>query len=139
MKKIIFVAMSFFSTAVLYAQSADCPTMVINSGNTEYNEGQSATIRADVKGKGDYTYNWSVSAGIISSGQGSSSITIDTKGQAGISITATVELGGVSRDCSSTASATISVVPAPKIKTKTTAKPAGVKAVKKTKSQKYKI
>ena len=55
------------------------------------------------------TYNWTVSAGTISSGQGTSSITVDTAGLGGQSVTATVELGGLDPSCSRTASCTTSV------------------------------
>jgi hypothetical protein len=57
------------------------------------------------------TYNWSVSAGTISSGQGTSVITVDTAGVGGQTVTATVELGGVDPACSRTASCTTSVRP----------------------------
>src|SRR6185503_8202733 len=55
------------------------------------------------------TYNWTVSAGQITSGQGTSSITVDTKGAGGNSITATVEVGGVDPSCNRTASCTVQV------------------------------
>src|SRR5258705_10595666 len=55
------------------------------------------------------TYNWSVSAGTISGGQGTSSITVDTAGLGGQTVTATVELGGLDPSCSRTASCTTSV------------------------------
>jgi hypothetical protein len=50
------------------------------------------------------TYNWTVSAGTITSGQGTSSITVDTKGLGGQTITATVEIGGLDPTCTKTAS-----------------------------------
>ena len=50
-----------------------------------------------------WTYNWSVSAGTISSGQGTSTITVDTTGVAGgTSVTATVNLGGADPSCTGT-------------------------------------
>jgi len=55
------------------------------------------------------TYNWSVSAGTISSGQGTSSITVNTDTLGGQSVTATVELSGLDPSCSRTASCTTSV------------------------------
>jgi len=55
-----------------------------------------------------------VSAGTISSGQGTSSITVDTTGLGGQSVTATVEIGGLDPACSRTASCTATVTaPAP--------------------------
>ena len=50
------------------------------------------------------TYNWSVSAGTISSGQGTPSITVDTEGLGGQSITATVKVGGLLMKSQTTAS-----------------------------------
>jgi hypothetical protein len=83
-------------------QQAACPTTKIHCPDSVH-KGESLTFTADVKG-GDKdvtpTYNWTVSAGTISSGQGTSTITVDLKGvEAGASVTATVELGGYSRDC----------------------------------------
>jgi hypothetical protein len=45
------------------------------------------------------SYNWSVSAGTISSGQGTSKITVDTQGQAGKTIIASVHVGGLPPGC----------------------------------------
>jgi hypothetical protein len=51
------------------------------------------------------TYNWTVSSGTISSGQGTSSITVDTAGLAGgSSVTATVSVGGLDPSCTASAS-----------------------------------
>ncbi len=46
-----------------------------------------------------WTYNWSVSAGTITSGQGTSTITVDTTGLGGQSVTATVSIGGADPSC----------------------------------------
>src|SRR5215510_2197636 len=54
-------------------------------------------------------YNWTVSAGTITSGQGTPSITVSTDGLAGQSVTATVELVGVDPSCPRTTSCTTSV------------------------------
>ncbi len=62
--------------------------------------GDSMTFTANVGGGGDYTYNWTVSAGTISSGQGTSSISVDTTGVApGSNVTAAVMVAGLPRDC----------------------------------------
>jgi hypothetical protein len=50
------------------------------------------------------TYSWTVSAGTITSGQGTDSITVDTANTGGQTITATVELGGLDPSCGRTAS-----------------------------------
>jgi len=49
------------------------------------------------------TYNWTVSAGTITSGQGTSTITVSTAGIGGQTVTATVEVGGVDPTCNRTA------------------------------------
>jgi hypothetical protein len=58
------------------------------------------------------TYNWSVSSGTISSGQGTSTISVDTNGVSG-QVTATVNVGGADPSCSATSSCTTSIKPAP--------------------------
>jgi hypothetical protein len=55
-------------------------------------------------GSGNVTpiYNWTVSAGSITDGQGTSTIHVDTTGLAGQSVTATLSMGGYTLDCSAT-------------------------------------
>jgi hypothetical protein len=87
----------------------DCPT-------SEVEQGTPVTFSVSVSGGTPAitpTYNWTVSAGRITSGQGSSSITVDTEGTAGTSITATVELGGLDPSCGRTSSCTVAVRPKP--------------------------
>lgn len=89
-----------------------CPSIRTISPDT-VNAGQSLTFTANVNG-GDPnvtpTYNWTVSAGAISSGQGTSTITVDTTGVSS-TITATVDVGGFTRDCSTSNSGTTYVSP----------------------------
>ena len=85
-----------------------CPTIMVSCpDNAE--SGKSVTFKADVYG-GDYTvkvtYTWSVSAGKISSGQGTSMITVDGSGVTGGSVTAKVSIGGHDAACVNTASCT---------------------------------
>ena len=93
-----------------------CPTVSV-SCPTDVEVGQPITFTASVSG-GDpnatFTYNWSVSAGTISSGQGTSTITVDTTGLGGQSVTATVSIGGADPSCTgTTAPCTTSVKPPP--------------------------
>ena len=79
-----------------------CPTTKMYCPNTVI-VGEKLTFTADVRG-GDQnvtpTYNWAVSAGAIASGQGTSTITVETKElTGGSSVTATVEVGGFDREC----------------------------------------
>jgi len=64
------------------------------------------------------TYNWTVSGGMITSGQGTDTITVDTKGTAGTTITATVELGGLDPSCTRTASASTPIEGPPPVSRK---------------------
>jgi hypothetical protein len=88
-----------------------CPSVNAISPDT-VNPGQPITFTANVSG-GDPnvtpTYHWMVSAGTISSGQGTSAITVDTTGVSS-TITATVDVGGFAMACSTSSSSTTSVI-----------------------------
>jgi hypothetical protein len=110
---------SFSSTTVTIANCSDCianlvcPTVAVTCTDT-VDEGTPITFTANfTQGTPTVseTYNWTVSAGTITSGQGTSSITVDTKGLGGQSVTATVEVGGVDPSCNRTASCTTPVKP----------------------------
>jgi hypothetical protein len=90
-----------FHVLAQQAQSK-CPTTKMTCSDV-VKVGEKLTFTANVQG-GDKdvtpTYNWAVSAGVISAGQGTSTITVDTKEVAGSStVTATVEVGGYDREC----------------------------------------
>jgi hypothetical protein len=89
----------------------ECPTVRVSCQDTA-SEGQTITFTASVTG-GDPsvtpTYNWTVSAGTIASGQGTSSITVNTAGLGGQTVTATVDVGGYDRSCSTSASCSTAV------------------------------
>jgi hypothetical protein len=91
--------------------NCSCPTLSVSGPSGVVTPGQPMTFTAS--SSGDVTYNWTVSAGTISSGQGTSSITVDTTGLAGQNVTATVEINGSaivpSCGCTTTASETGSV------------------------------
>jgi hypothetical protein len=78
-----------------------CPTVSV-SCPSEVEAGQPITFTASISGDtggATTTFNWSVSAGTISSGQGTSTITVDTTGAGGQSVTATVNIGGLDPSC----------------------------------------
>jgi hypothetical protein len=83
-----------------------CPTSFTVSGPSDLVEiGATATFTANVSGGSNSpTYNWSVSSGTITSGQGTPAITVEAA--EGATVTATVELGGLCADCNRTGSAT---------------------------------
>ena len=97
----IIFGLQFFPSA---ADGADkCPSITA-TGIAD--EGANALFSANVTSLYDnLTYNWSVSSGTISSGQGS--LQISVAGVAGEAVTATVEVGGVPAACPNTASATV--------------------------------
>lgn len=103
------------STTVTVAECTGCraPCPVVSvSCPSDVEEGQTITFSASVT-SGDQsvtpTYNWSVSAGTITSGQGTSTITVDTTGIGGQTVTASVDAGGYAPACSTTASCSTQV------------------------------
>jgi len=111
---------AFSSTTVTVAGCTNCvppcPTISISCPTDQIAPGTPATVSVNLSGgdpNASVTYNWTVSAGTISSGQGSPTITVDTTGQAGQTITATVEIGGLAPECDRTRSCSFSVVAPP--------------------------
>lgn len=105
----VLLLMSFPASA---QEAVSCPTVTVACPDS-VRAGEELTFTASVSG-GDAnvepTFNWSVSAGMISSGQGTATIVVDTAGTGGQTITATVDVGGFSRECSTSHSCTTSVV-----------------------------
>ena len=87
------------------AVSVSCPSSV--------DPGSAITFSSSLTSSANVTYNWSVSAGTISSGQGTSAITVDTAGLGGQTVTATVEVGGLDPSCARTASCSTQVTAPP--------------------------
>jgi PKD domain len=89
-----------------------CPTVTVSCPDT-VTPGTPVTFTANVSG-GDATvtptFNWTVSAGTITSGQGTSSITVDTANVTG-NITATVTVGGYPASCNLSSSCTTGAPP----------------------------
>jgi hypothetical protein len=111
---------AFSSTTVTVAGCTNCvppcPTINISCPTDQIAPGTPATVSVNLSGgdpNASVTYNWTVSAGTISSGQGTPTITVDTTGQAGQTITATVEIGGLAPECDRTRSCSFSVVAPP--------------------------
>jgi hypothetical protein len=108
------VASASFHLPVQPAKSqAKCPTVNVTCADS-VNVGEKLSIVANVSG-GDPnvtpTYNWTVSAGTIESGQGTSVIEVSTSELPdGGNITATVDVGGYDRSCSTSSSCTSSVM-----------------------------
>lgn len=81
-----------------------CPNVAIICPD-RLSAGQPLTFRSTTTGGSPNVtpvYNWTVSAGKIIEGQGTNSITVETSGLAGQTITATLSMGGYNLDCSAT-------------------------------------
>lgn len=91
----------------------ECPTLSVTGPSSAVRGGEDMVFTANVNGGScNPTYNWSVSAGTITSGQGTPVIHVSTNaGMAGSNITATIEVGGCCPECPRTASETGSIAP----------------------------
>jgi len=91
----------------------DCGTLSMSAPSGITATGDTMTFTANVVGGPSVTYNWSVSAGTIESGQGTSSIVVRTPSEGSGNVTATVELGGTDPkcNCQTTASETAQYAP----------------------------
>lgn len=93
-----------------------CPTSFSISGPSGTTmPGETMTFSANVSGgsESNLTYNWTVSAGEIVSGQGESSITVRAPSDGTTNVTATVDVGGLCANCDRTRSETAPVSPNP--------------------------
>ena len=101
----------------------NCASISVSGPAGTTDPGSTMTFTANLTGgsQSDVTYNWTVSAGTIESGQGTPSITVSTTpDMAGSNVTATVNLGNVgpaSCDCPTTASETAPVATQPTAET----------------------
>lgn len=91
-------ACSAFTSATVLVKCAPpvCPSMLISCPE-QITANQPVTFNASVAGGSGnvaHIYNWTVSAGKIISGEGTSTITVDTTGLAGQSVRATLTMGG---------------------------------------------
>lgn len=90
-------ACAAFTSATVLVKCAPpvCPSILISCPD-KINPNQPVTFSATVAGgsPGAHVYNWTVTAGKIISGEGTSTITVDTNGLAGQSVRATLTMGG---------------------------------------------
>ena len=93
---------------VTVIECSDCaaacvaPTVSVDGPSSSVKAGDSATITASVPDGYGLTYNWTLSNGTISSGQGTPVITVDTTDLAGQDITVAVEVMGGCQPVAST-------------------------------------
>jgi hypothetical protein len=94
-----------------------CPTVAVAVTTPEgVREGTPVIFRANLTGAVETlspVYNWSVTSGTITSGQGTPSITVDSTGLGGQSLTASVNLAGLPPQCGHSASTSFSFPQAP--------------------------
>src|SRR5215207_1988065 len=92
-----------------------CPAIeIVCPANVAIDQPLTFSSRATGGVPGDVSpvYNWSVSAGTIIGGQGTSTITVDTTGLGGQTVRASLSMGGYNLECSGECGVTI---PLPKI------------------------
>ncbi|CAN5132091.1 hypothetical protein BH20ACI2_BH20ACI2_24960 [soil metagenome] len=78
-----------------------CPNLTISGPAGITSPGDAMTFTANVSGGENTTYDWTVTAGTIESGQGTPSIRVrTTSDMAGSNVTATVRIGGTDPACS---------------------------------------
>lgn len=108
---------AFTQTAVVVRPCpVTCPSITISCPDT-VKVGETITYRANVTNLAPAitpTYQWTVSAGRIVSGQGTPSITVDTTGIAGQPINARLSVGGFNMDCSAQCTTQIPYNPEPR-------------------------
>jgi len=132
MKKIFLAIVCNVSLLQLFAQN--CPAITVTAPSSTQLTGKTFQMSVNVKAlpaNSSLTYNWAISSGTIIAGQGTAVIMVDPGTEAGF-CTATVEVSGLSAQCSNTASASVDIKAAPKkiIETKTVTDAAINNAVK---------
>lgn len=92
-----------------------CPTLALDCPTGQITAGDKITLTATLSGTvpTGTTFSWTVSAGTITGGQGTNSITVDTTGLAGQTINATASVGGLDPSCTNSASCSVNLKPAP--------------------------
>ena len=112
--KFLLAALLLLTPAAALAQ--ECPRVEVMCPTEALEQGTPMTFSAKVGG-GDpaalFTFNWTVSAGTITGGQGTPSITVDTVGLGGQNIKATVEVEGLTEACAKAESCEAGVNPPP--------------------------
>lgn len=116
MKKLYFLAVALFiGLAVSAEANGQCPVVSSIYGPAKVEAGGSVALKVLVT-RGDPnvtpTYNWMVSAGQLSGGQGTAKVTLDSTG-AKDPITVTVDIGGYDRSCNAARTTAITIIPKP--------------------------
>lgn len=105
----LFASLSVGGETARHAR--ECPAISVSCRDIVVS-GESVVFAVTVSGASQHaklTYNWIVSAGKIVSGQGTSSIVVDTTGLYNISVTGAVDIKGLPDSCPDSASCTTAV------------------------------
>jgi hypothetical protein len=92
-----------------------CPNVTVSCPDAA-SENAPTTFTATISGGSPGitpTYNWTISAGKIISGQGTPSITVDTTGMAGQTIRANLDVGGYGMRCPASCATSVPIVNKP--------------------------
>ncbi|HYO90630.1 MAG TPA: hypothetical protein VEQ40_03310 [Pyrinomonadaceae bacterium] len=109
---------AFTQTAVVVRDCPPppCPSIVISCPDT-VRVGEAITFNANVTNLATGItpiYQWTVSAGTITGGQGTTSITVDTTGLAGQPVNARLSVAGFNLDCTAQCTTQIPYIPEPR-------------------------
>lgn len=107
-----------FCAASLAQDNRTCPEIELKGPSGAILRGETLTYTVHVKtsDSNNLTYNWTVTAGEIIGGQGTSRITIKPPTKLDWSLTTTVEIKGLSEGCPDSESETMYVDPPPEAK-----------------------
>jgi hypothetical protein len=110
---LITVILVFAAAICTYSQSThNCPTIRVSGPAGIPGPGEGFHFSATIEGKvpNEVSYSWTVSEGSIVQGQGTDKIKVDADWEtSGISLTATVEIFGLPKECPNTSSETAGV------------------------------
>lgn len=97
-------------TSSVASTEQNCPTIKLECAKDEISSDSPLKFSVEVKGikqSEHLKYHWSVSAGVITSGDGTTAITVDSTTLNGQTLTVTVEIEGLNSQCQQTASCSI--------------------------------
>ena len=110
MRQISLLLLFILAASVQQAYSQSCPVVTVSCPDRD--DSSILTFAANVSGADPsikLTFDWTVSPLKITSGQGTTSINIDSTGFGGQTLTATVEVGGLPKGCENKASCSTSI------------------------------
>ena len=110
---VVLVAALFAPVYVHGQATSSCPAVWVNGPTSDVPHGKpivfSARLNPNATSRPEF--RWEISAGTIVSGQGTASITVDTAGLGGVTVTARVMVSGIATLCSTEASRSANVYP----------------------------